>query len=972
MSTKKCSTNPKSPPPPCPEGYVQKKNKYDEECCYKLTAKQMKAMQNSTKKKENSKNKSNSSKDNSNTNTNSKDNSNTNSSSNSNTNTNSKDNSNTNSSSNSNTNSSAKSKSLTSTNTTNKSIFSKTLEQHDVNPTQWILPTNTKYINWVAETFVNYRKIEVNNEETCEMKTDGISLFPHQRFIRDYLQYKSPYRGLLLYHGLGVGKSCSSIAAAEMLMNYKKVVVMLPASLKPNYIQEILKCGNKYYDKTKHHWVFDKTLKVSYVSKKTQTENKGVWIIDESKKPNYNDLNSKDKQQIDSQISDILQTNYHFINYNGISKDKIKNEYINPNFFDNKVIIIDEVHNFISGVSNNANIAPAIYKLIMKAKNVKIILLSGTPIINKPNEIAYMINLIKGYEKLYTIEVKNTDEQLLSTILNSVPQMDSFQIQLLNNSSKITFSLLPYAFQQNGTNFVKRSEEPLYHEDIIEKMQKTFESKGMTIVKKVSETKTLSLPTEFEEFNKFFVDENTMSMINENLFMRRILGSVSHFVNNNPKLYPSTNTINESLEMSDFQYEQYVNARKEERKLEKQTKRSSLFSDSTSVYKAYSRMICNFVFPEKIIRPKPKDFKKETDKNTYQQKLSDAINSLTKTHLQSDLSIYSPKFEKMIQNIEQSPGNVLVYSQFSTAEGIEIVSKCLEHKGYSEFVIEYKNSVWDIKFDSSKPSFIRFKDESNLNEKNKIQFTKILLSIFNNDFTDLPTNIMKKLKGKTNLRGEILKVLFITQSGAEGISLKNVRQVHITEPYWNNNRIEQVIGRANRTCSHIALPKNEQNFTVYTYSMTFTEKQLKNDKNKMIIGRYDKNLTTDENIFIIAQNKKNIISGFLNCMKKTAVDCFLNNPQIGCFSFPVDFQDNKKAYTLDIYKDILDEYSKNFKKEINKKSMKIYVKTLNKHFIYVPDTNELFDFDLYKKTTIPKLVGYMEKLDDNKHTIKLL
>ena len=55
MSTKKCSTNPKSPPPPCPEGYVQKKNKYDEECCYKLTAKQMKAMQNSTKKKENSK-----------------------------------------------------------------------------------------------------------------------------------------------------------------------------------------------------------------------------------------------------------------------------------------------------------------------------------------------------------------------------------------------------------------------------------------------------------------------------------------------------------------------------------------------------------------------------------------------------------------------------------------------------------------------------------------------------------------------------------------------------------------------------------------------------------------------------------------------------------------------------------------------------------------------------------------------------
>ena len=55
-------------------------------------------------------------------------------------------------------------------------------------------------------------------------------------------------------------------------------------------------------------------------------------------------------------------------------------------------------------------------------------------------------------------------------------------------------------------------------------------------------------------------------------------------------------------------------------------------------------MICNFVFPESILRPKPKDFKKESDKNAYVKELSKAISSLTKTHLSSDLSIYSPKF----------------------------------------------------------------------------------------------------------------------------------------------------------------------------------------------------------------------------------------------------------------------------------------------------------------------------------------
>jgi len=196
--------------------------------------------------------------------------------------------------------------------------------------------------------------------------------------------------------------------------------------------------------------------------------------------------------------------------------------------------------------------------------------------------------------------------------------------------------------------------------------------------------------------------------------------------------------------------------------------------------------------------------------------------------------------------------------------------------------------------------------------------------------------------------------------------------VHITEPYWNNNRIEQVIGRANRTCSHINLPKDEQNFTVFTYTMKFTKPQMTNDKNKMIIGRSDKNMTTDENISRIATNKQNIISAFITCMKKTAVDCFLNNPKIGCFSFPVDFQDNKKTYTLDIYKDVLDEYSKNFKKEINKKSYKVFVKKLKKNFLFIQETGELFDYDLYIKTNILKLVGYMEQLDDKQRTIKLI
>tara|TARA_Y100000389_G_C17321968_1_gene443565 strand:- start:34 stop:873 length:840 start_codon:yes stop_codon:yes gene_type:complete len=276
--------------------------------------------------------------------------------------------------------------------------------------------------------------------------------------------------------------------------------------------------------------------------------------------------------------------------------------------------------------------------------------------------------------------------------------------------------------------------------------------------------------------------------------------------------------------------------------------------------------------------------------------------------------------------------------------------------------------MWDIDYDPKKTGYIKFKSDLNLTDDKKTQYNNIVLGIFNNEFDRLPTNIKNKL-GKTNLRGEILKILFITQSGAEGISLKNVRQVHITEPYWNKNRIDQVIGRANRTCSHIALPEKERNFTVYSYTMKMTQEQLKKKDNKMIVSVYDKNLTTDEFIYNIANNKHRIISEFLECMKKVSVDCTLNNPEVGCFTFPVDLLENNKAYTVDISKDTLDNYNKNATIEIKKKAIKITIKSLNKSFIYVRDTNELFDYTLYMTTSTLKLIGYMKVLDDKTYTI---
>ena len=80
-----------------------------------------------------------------------------------------------------------------------------------------------------------------------------------------------------------------------------------------------------------------------------------------------------------------------------------------------------------------------------------------------------------------------------------------------------------------------------------------------------------------------------------------------------------------------------------------------------------------------------------------------------------------------------------------------------------------------------------------------------------------------------------IKLLFITQAGAEGINLKAVRQVHILEPYWNYIRIEQVFGRANRINSHLQLTPDNRNIEQFLYLCTFPDGNTLNDVYKSMV-----------------------------------------------------------------------------------------------------------------------------------------
>ena len=212
-------------------------------------------------------------------------------------------------------------------------------------------------------------------------------------------------------------------------------------------------------------------------------------MIDETKSPNYRNLTPEERESIDAQLTDVLKYNYEFVNYNGVNEKQLKETYVGKKYFDNKTVIIDEAHNFISGVSNGSKIVSTFYKLLMNASGLKIILLTGTPIINKPHEIAYAINLVKGYDRLHTLEIESVNESAIKQIMDTFSFVESYTIEISSNvnkkirSSKVHVTVVPKAFTKSATtNRVSYTNALISSDDLIKTIIQTFEKEEHYVV----------------------------------------------------------------------------------------------------------------------------------------------------------------------------------------------------------------------------------------------------------------------------------------------------------------------------------------------------------------------------------------------------------------------------------------------------------------------------------------------------------
>ena len=273
--------------------------------------------------------------------------------------------------------------------------------------------------------------------------------------------------------------------------------------------------------------------------------------------------------------------------------------------------------------------------------------------------------------------------------------------------------------------------------------------------------------------------------------------------------------------------------------------------------------------------------------DTYKERINDAIRYI-KEHSNDYLTvealqINSPKFLHILENIidDSYLGLHLIYSQFRTLEGIGIFSLVLEKNGFARFKIK-KNSLsnWVIDIseeDKGKPTYALYTGTETKEEK------EIIRNIYNGDWEDVPTSISNELKelSQNNNMGEIIKVLMITSSGSEGINLKNTRYVHIMEPYWHPVRLEQVIGRARRICSHKNLPIALQTVEVFVYLMIFSQKQLLSN-DAIELKRHDLNklepkvpVTSDQLLYEISEIKGNLTNQLTYIIKQSSFDCYI-------------------------------------------------------------------------------------------------
>ncbi len=561
----------------------------------------------------------------------------------------------------------------------------------------------------------------------------------HQRIVCEYALKYDGIRGMLLYHNMGSGKTMLSVSLAESFIDngkYTQVLFISPKSLHGNFKKDFVKytkLNTAVSDKFKNDSDIDSHLAKYYSFVSLNASN----MYEQIKKISNRDsvLDITDKSLI---LDEDIQAN---------SKASQKAN------INNCIILFDEFHNFLNSISNGSSNAVQLYDDIMKAKDIKIFGLTGTPIINDPYEAGIAFNIFAGTQKDSETLFGEDYVDFCRDFIENPDALD------LDSNKKMPVNIKNKSkFQDRILGLVS------YYGADTPDFKKLYPVEMNLLVKKVQMSSpqfaayTTARDLEIDETKRSFISEKRQRLkkpSGSSSTYRVRTRQISNF------LYPDYASKSWKDDHGISRYEKYID------KLQNDCfTKEGLAKWSPKIHEILTQ--CSLHLNPDILP----DFKLSQEKI---QKIIDRRTSLNSGPL-SELG--SSKYSFGI-----GPG--LIYSQFLDS-GIALIAKALIANGLIEYTGKHhKGGTFAI--------------------------------ISGDTLPDTRANLVKIFNDPENRNGSILSLLLITSTGAEGLSLDYGRHIHIVEPYWNWSRIRQVITRIIRLKSHIELDRKDQFVQPYIY-----------------------------------------------------------------------------------------------------------------------------------------------------------
>lgn len=785
----------------------------------------------------------------------------------------------------------------------------------------YVIPNKTNYINFINDDINGF--IANFKKWLPELVEDGYTGLPksqktlkiYQLLVSNYLQENTPYRGLLLYHGLGAGKTAASITIAEGYIN-RKVMVLLPASIRETFKSEV----NKFtiYNKQNYYWIYctrnhenelmdydkfnsdksyrskiDKYLFQMGIDKDIISKYEddfiynldgkryiGLWIPDLSKEgTNIDDITESDREVLNLQIKRRMDNKYNYYSYNGSNfldniidtnldyilegntdtklvnkfqklvkqkkkrsdknelefNDLLLNTFNNP--FDNKTVIIDEVHNFISRIKNGSNMSSIIYLLLMKAHNLRLVCLSATPAINEPFELSILINLLNGYVRQYSIKLvydENIDLNEIEQKIASEKTIDRYETLIKINRTTLSLTLIrnkKFFTNTKPCSEIEFKDGEIYAKDAcvnikkintsddcefngcnenkyIEYLKEQLGAKSVAnvdmnmysifpdIAEKFHRNKLIITPDSIENaFNTF--KNNYVKIINDKLiinnerdFIKRSLGSISYFEGIDIESmreqgidigYPSKKEYIMTSNLSAVQYEIYKKERDEE--IQKDSKKRLMVDqDIPSSFRSTTRQTLLCIFNSDIME-KRKTLK--SDKTISKEEKKILENEIIESISLEEIEKYSPKYNNVLNINNTSKGPSLLYSNYFTIEGLTALKKYMILSGYSE--LEFKKDK-DINIEYYNNFITEFREDTD-----RLLGKMVIFSLDSNSKEYLEYCEKKfNIKNTDDFKAKISEIETLIDETDDNEKLIKIKNFLTKEDLWVRGVIEKV------------------------------------------------------------------------------------------------------------------------------------------------------------------------------------